>query len=541
MDYGETSQVFVLEDFLGYTDEASGPPGAIVDRGEGHTPYRSRGFQIDRTGTLVKSSGYSHVAQLFNEDAAVALSQYYGLHYWKAGGAGSTIVLTGSFGILRSRSKKEAGANPPYMLRFEALTQNPSAEWADVASVETGAGNEDGSVYLFGNFAEYQDRLYYCNGLDWPIRIDSMSSVFAPGGTRQYSAMGVWHHDIDSDVTCARTKYLGYRADSAGENTGGVSAYAASIQTKFGESPARLIGPPMGTSPSAEYGTFSLFKIDWSNYPSYVLGVKLYRVPVHGTVAQYLTMIPRGDTTFLDTAEDGDLGYGTPMDTGLPSNFRLLCTFEDRMFGVGGYGNPNRVACSKAGFPDVWPPVYELNMLGNLGSRMITRLMVVNGNLYFFLDEGILRVVGGTPENFQFIQVSDFVGCIAPRSMFPWQDGVVFLSKDGLYLFNGTKLTKISPLVSRVLASESVGSTGWQRSCGAVKGDHYYFSYRDDSGRKYLDSQNEPVAGDEPNRTLVVNMVNGRMGVIDDWAFALSTPYEGSQSLVIGHDPLAVP
>jgi hypothetical protein len=158
-------------------------------------------------------------------------------------------------------------------------------------------------------------------------------------------------------------------------------------------------------------------------------------------------------------------------------------------------------------------------------------MAVINGTLLFFLNRGILRLYGSSPENYQFGVQNDFVGCIAPRSLVPWQDGVVFLSGDGVYFFNGSDLRKVT---GEGVGYEFRGSIGWERACGAVNHDFYYLSYRDDTGQKWKDAETPAASGEEPNRTLVINMVNGRVGVIDDWAFGLSTPYENTEALVLG-------
>jgi hypothetical protein len=463
------------------------------------------------------------------------------MHYWKGSKAGSTIIIAGSFGLKRGRITRVGSSITPFYFKFEGMTQiGPS--WTALPT--TDPGTDEGPAYLYGCFAEFKDRLYYCNGVDWPIRIDGLHHLFAKSTFQHsgragpvYSAMGVFHPELDSDDThlySSRTHYDGLRADTSFVNVDGLSTYAASVNSKYGESPAVLLSPPKFLYTPTALGTLTVFRVlDWSNYADYITEVKFYRLPKNGTVCQYVGKISRGDYSFMDTLCDGELGYAVPFDTGLPQPFRLLVTYENRMFGVGGYGNPNRVACSKAGYPDVWPALYELSLSANLGNRTITQAKVLNGSLYLFLDEGILRMYGSSPENYGFSVVSDFVGCVAPKTMLPHSDGVVFLSKDGLYFFNGSQLRKITDNLFGVLDGTLPGSMGWHRACGAVSRKYYYISYRDDSGRKYGGE-----AGSNPNRTYKINMDTGTVGVVDDWAFNLSTPCEGTESLVIGHQDL---
>lgn len=554
MDFGGRAEsVFSIQEFGGYTTKASGEAGMLVDRGEEYSPYRSRGFYVDNFGKLVRARGWSHICQVFGH---TEMSQIHGLHYWRGGGVGSTVILAGTFGLKHGRVARIDGlATDAWYYKWVVMTQiGPT--WIDQPS--TDPGTNEGSAYLYGSFAEFQDRLYYCNGVDWPIRIDGLHHLFAKSTFEHsgqtgpvYSAMGVSMPTLGTDTGVlygTRTMFSGLRADSSQVNISGRATYAASVLSKYGESPAVLLSPPThSVAGDAPTGTAPIFFIGWggspgwAQYADYITAVRIYRLPAAGTVMQYVGDIPRGDKYFMDTLSDGELGYSVPTDTGLPSNFRLLATFENRMFAVGGFGNPNRVACSKAGYPDVWPALFEIRLTASLGTRMITQMRVLNGALYLFLDEGILRMYGSSPENYGFGPVSEFVGCIAPKTMVSHTDGVVFLSKDGLYFFNGSQLRKVTENLSGVLDEATPGSMGWHRACGATSREYYYLSYRDDGPRKWLDASNPPVAGDEPNRTYKINMNNGRVGVLDDWAFSLSTSYEGTESLVLGHEKLEAP
>ena len=543
---GRSESVFSIQEFGCYTTKASGEPCILVDRGEEYSPYRSRGFHIDSYGKLVRACGWSHVCQLFGH---TEMSQVHGMHYWRGGGAGSTVILAGTFGLKHGRvGRIDDLAADAWYYEWIAMTQ-VGPTW--ITQPSTDPGTNEGPAYLYGCFAEFCDRLYYCNGVDWPIRIDGLHHLFArstfthSGETGPiYSAMGVFMPTLTTDASAfaiTRTKLQGLRADSSQVNVYGRATYGVSVVSKYGESPATMLSPPAQPAAGmALEGTAPIFYVaDWTKYADYITAVRIYRLPAAGTVMQYVGEIPRGDYSFMDTMADGELGYSVPTDTGLPSNFRLLATFEDRMFAIGGFGNPNRVACSKAGYPDVWPALFEIRLAASLGTRMITQMKVLNGGLYLFLDEGILRMYGSSPENYGFSPVSEFVGCIAPKTMTSHIDGVVFLSKDGPYFFNGSQLRKITESLGGVLDGTTPGSMGWHRACGATSGEYYYISYRDDGPRKWLDVENPPVAGNEPNRTYKINMTSGRVGVVDDWAFSLSTSYEGTESLVIGHNKLS--
>ena len=151
---GREEMVFSIQDFGGYTTKTSGPPGVIVDRGEEYSPYRSRGFHIDSQGKLVGSRGWSQVCQLFGH---TEMSQVHGMHYWRGGGVGSTVVLAGTFGIKHGRvARIDDNAADGYYYKWVDLTQiGPT--W--IAQPSADPGTNEGPAYLYGCFAEFRDRL----------------------------------------------------------------------------------------------------------------------------------------------------------------------------------------------------------------------------------------------------------------------------------------------------------------------------------------------------------------------------------------------
>jgi len=502
-----------VTDFQGYFSGSSAPLGGIVDLGDYHTPFRSRGFQISNDGKLARSFGHSHLGQFFDN---LYQAQMHGIHFWRQG-QNSTIIAAGSFGLMFSRMMSETPGTDPYMLRFEdIILEEPDSGW--IAQSTT-----DGPAAVNGCFAEYEDRLYYCNGIDWPIRIDNMHRLFINSSTASpmYSAMGVY--EPVSNITVQSCPYSGYRADNAGSNAAFPKDYFFSVSSRFGESEIQSV--PM--TAAVTNTTHTIFSIDWPSFHPSVTHLNVYRIPKLGTVPQLVSSVARGGW-FVDTCDDADLGSVTPL-SGRPSSFRFICTHEERMFAVGGYGGRNRVSCSRAGFPDVWPPQYELGLQKNLGSKTITGMHVINGTLYLFLDSGILRLCGSTPENYAFQVVSDSVGLIAPRTLFPYQDGVIGLSKHGLFYFNGQSMRILGESALQDMISISRGSMDLSHSCIAVNGDYVYFSYRDDTEKKMSGEE-----GNANNRTLVVNFTNNRVGVVDDWAFSHSTPLDGGRSIVFG-------
>jgi hypothetical protein len=521
----ELQRSLTIDDFSGYVALHSGStPGDSIDIGAFFSAYRPAGFLMDSQNKPCAISGISLVAQLFNE---TTLNTIHGLHYWRSGSCGSSLILATSAGIYRSRTKRSGDSTTPYYFKFDALTQSgPTAK--GLPTVVLG-GVQD----VFGCFAEYRDSLYYCNGVDWPIRINSLAELFN-GSTIYFYPMGVFDPSLASDVGVVASVYTGIRSSMLGVDNASIPTYWAALTGVFGDSPLVFTGPIVsdgnGAFPVVSLSTVASW---WKRYG--VTGIKIYRLPSGATIPQYLTTMGLTVSAFTDGVDDGALGVPPPTDVGLPSRFRLLQAFEDRLFAIGGFGRENRCACSQSGYPDQWPPLFEIPLHLVLGSDRVTRLAVINGSLYAFATAMILRLYGSSPENYRFSVVSNFVGCEAPRTLFPWQDGVVFKSRDGLYFFNGTNLRKITGFLDEELLRKTQGTLDWAFACGAVNGDQYLLSVRCDDQEKELATA---VAGTDTNRTFWINMITGKVGLQEDWAFTQSTPYDGVNSLVIGRTVL---
>jgi len=468
------------------------------------------------------------MGQIFNTSIT---GKVHGLHYCRSGPC-SFLLLAGSFGMKLLRLKADTPGTTPYMLQTTDMDQDSSYTWVTRPSLAS-------NLQLVGSFAEYQDRIYYANGVDWPIRIDGISSLFINSSTLYnptFGPMGI-AENLGSGLSVTYSPYYGKRADPSGANAPYAKNYYISFSSKFGESELFPIDMPVST----EEFQYPIFKFTWSALSDSITSANFYRVPVGGIIPQFVATVKRIGTysKFMDIYADGELGVGHSTLVGRATNFRILCSYENRMFGIGGYGNRNRIACSKAGFPDVWPPTYELGLSSDLGSRTITGLCVINGSLYLFLDFGILRLYGSSPDNFGFQVISESIGCIAPSTLFPFHDGRAFLSNDGLFHFNGSNLQRLGSPALRDMIGGTRGATNLSKACLAANGDQVFLSYRDDTEKKWLAVGETPLAGLYPNRTLVVNPSNDRVGVIDDWAFFLSCPYEGSQGITFGGDVLA--
>lgn len=510
-------QVFVIEDFPGFfegTTLSKLPPGALVAiRSIEDSNSQTDQIQISEDGEIRNSGFYSEVATTPGDVSTVSA-----IHYWKLPQGGDYLLVFREDSVYYLRFRVGFAAD------YITLPRNI------MDSNRVKVSNQE----IYGCFEEFGDSLYYADGLDYPLRIDYNINQLHP----LVSRMGLADiaNSFSAHMDVVNKPYLALNSRRAVST----SLYAVTFLTKYGESNASVV-PISNTTPIESFpipgdstlsGSLSFCPVlyfDWQGLGSYpVYAVRIYRYDQLAGAYRLLVQLPRqsmGASTFVDTKSDGELGFPLPLDNAPPPRLRLLCSHAGRMFGVGGFENPNRVAFSKLGLPDVWPPQYELNLANLSSGDYITQIRSISGSMYLFLRNRILRMYGNTPEQFGFELVSDSVGCIAPRSMAKYQEGVVFLSRNGVHYFDGSYPKRISAPIYGLFERSATGAIPLDRACGVVAGDFYYLSYTDHS-------EVVSVSTTKPNRTLIVNLRSGRWGMRRTEAFSLACPYKDGKAFV---------
>lgn len=458
-------------------------------------------------GAITSLGGYSRVVGLAD---ALFDDRINAVTYWRPSVGGDYIFLTYD--------------SAPHFLARHPFTGNWTLR--NVVSIQDSRyRSRKADPYIVGHYEAYGDALYYVDGVNPPLRISIGRSGFP-----EAMAMGVPPPGSSDILTVERKPVPAISA-----LRGGVYTYAMTAFGRWGESSAATfrfdtLSTLPDTESSTQYGPTGfcpVLAINWTGVDESVQSINIYRSTLFSDQLQFVARIPRGISSFVDSRRDSELGLPIPQDLGAPVLFRLLRSFDDRMFGVGGYGNPNRLAVSKRLYPDVWPILYEVDT-GVIGAgEQITQMWVINGSLYIFCRERTFRLTGFSPEDYSLEQVSSYLGCIAPRSLQPWRDGVVLLSTKGVQFFNGGQFTPISSPIDTLFRDTPKGSVDVSYASGAVVGDMYYLSYND-AGHGVT------TTTELPNRVMVGNLATGMWGVREDGAFLAAAPMTRDQALAVG-------
>lgn len=192
--------------------------------------------------------------------------------------------------------------------------------------------------------------------------------------------------------------------------------------------------------------------------------VELFEVPGNaagGTMA-FSTIPDNVSEIWTDNAPDGWL-LTTPVDVLPVPDFKLCCVAMGRLWIANTTGDPGILIPS---LPGRWGTFErDSEMFPDASGAEITGLCRVGGGLLVFTETSTFFV---TPSDdgrfFKASTISDAIGCVAPSSIATLRSaGVVWLGRDGFYLFDGQGVRLLSTDVKR-----QVRQINWSRALQSV-------------------------------------------------------------------------
>lgn len=177
-----------------------------------------------------------------------------------------------------------------------------------------------------------------------------------------------------------------------------------------------------------------------------------------------------GDT---DTIEDLE---GLPKEDGVTVKFKYLALHKERLWGAGNPLSPDTGYYSRAWDPEKWDkdPMNPIRGGGSLlfpqhDGSIINGLKLVLGDVVLFRPNGITRVFGDTPDNYQQINVRGSIGPVSNESIVDAGTMSWFLCSDGLGYYDGMSTgmvddRKITSIFDRVTDGAREKANGIMRS-----------------------------------------------------------------------------
>lgn len=300
-------------------------------------------------------------------------------------------------------------------------------------------------------FASYQNRVYFGNGIDDPQVYDVGTSY---GGV-SYTPPTV----ADAGAIPPSTP-LSFGADTAGGNVpAGAHTYKVTF-LYYGTEESN------GSTASAVHTVSNPDNtVNFTSIPTGGVGVtarKIYRDNNDGVWLLVKTINDNTSTTASDTAALGTLPI--PTDNNPPPTWGLVTQYRDRLWVAGVSDAQSTLYYSDAGLPDIWP---TNNFIACNPRDTINALAVYNDKVVVFGKASFGIILGTTSDNFRYIDISPNIGCVDCRSI---QTITVFgvpklqwLSQFGIYQWDGSNLQLVSDRIDNLLKFNIQQASGAQQ------------------------------------------------------------------------------
>ena len=167
----------------------------------------------------------------------------------------------------------------------------------------------------------------------------------------------------------------------------------------------------------------------------------------------------------------------------------FLAMYKSRLFSAGDAAHPNRLYWSQLAGDgrsiEDWSGVEaSANVegghveIGAVGGDPITGICAMSNQLLILKQRSLFRLIGDKPSNFIIEELDANIATVMHTPMVKFGDAVYFLTKGGMYCFNGVSAACCDGRrLIKTLASADLSNT-----CGALTDERLYFSLSDGDG-----------------------------------------------------------
>lgn len=261
----------------------------------------------------------------------------------------------------------------------------------------------------------YRDLLFIMNGVDRPRK-------YNPGATPKVSLMG-----IDPPTTAPTATDSGVAGFLNGTYRWKVTFVSPTMESN---------GSPASNTLTVTNKQVILSNIPVSTDPQ-VTARRIYRTLAGGTIYKFVGEIPDNTTTtFTDNVADSALGVDIPIDKDPPPRGKIAEVFKNRVWMAGVPGFPRRLFFSEYFEPEAWPQTFYVDLPLDQGDE-ITGLKILGEVLVVYGHNRPLVILGESPFDFVVRRTFANVGAEANRAIVTVENTHVFLSRFGIYAFDG--------------------------------------------------------------------------------------------------------
>lgn len=290
-------------------------------------------------------------------------------------------------------------------------------------------------------YTMYQNRVYFCNGIDNPSVYDLTTSY---GGV-SYTFPSQTIKTMGCQVPVSAVTFA---SDTSGGSvpTGG-HVYVVTYLYYGGEESNAGTASALHTV-SGSNQTVHLTAVPVGGYG--VTARKIYRDNNDGNYLLVGTISDNTTTTYTDSVSAGTTPI--PVSNNLPPVFSYIALNLSRLWVAGVSGTPTTLYWSSPGLPDIFNPN---NFVLCNPKDPIQAIYVYQGITYVFNRHSFGQILGTTDDSFYYNEFPGSVGCVDGRSLqVRTIDGVptlIWLSDRGYYSFNGSSADYISDPIEDVV------------------------------------------------------------------------------------------
>tara|TARA_R110000824_G_scaffold364689_3_gene553081 strand:+ start:12053 stop:14350 length:2298 start_codon:yes stop_codon:yes gene_type:complete len=310
------------------------------------------------------------------------------------------------------------------------------------------------------SFATHGEWLYITNGADGNIK---------------------WNGDYVSPVGVAETPSPStvsgaLREDSSGSGPArkewGISVedlltytwdYRATFVNSAGqEGPASPIGSPFIPSGSGTWSgkattAIAIVKIELPSPASPDLPwVNVYKRAADGDY-YYFRTVPAGTSVIWDgdaPLVEASMGELIVEDRGQPPTCRWVQFFRGRAYYAGVKGKEAFVWYSNPGFPEE-VPLFNFFDVGSSDGEPVTGMVSFSDSVIIFKETSMWQITALASGDPVLTKIDNGVGSIAPRAAMVAYDTLVFVSRQGVYGFDGSRAAPMSNKLGKLWQSVS--------------------------------------------------------------------------------------
>lgn len=170
----------------------------------------------------------------------------------------------------------------------------------------------------------------------------------------------------------------------------------------------------------------------------------------------------------------------------VPAHYPAM--YKSRLFAAGEAEHPNRLYWSQLpgdersienwGLAEASPNVEGGHTeIGDTGGDPIVALKALSNQLLIFKKRSLYRLIGDKPSNFIVERIDAKIPRMAHTALTCYGDAVYYLTRDGLYIFNGVT---VQPAPDARCIRRLLRKADMERCKGAAVGDRLYFAIRED-------------------------------------------------------------